>query len=281
MGDLICGFLADLLNDVFRSFDGVLLKMLRNMLKVEDLLDGIVTAGTIHDVYTFIYGAAVSLVVLKFLLKGFQIYILWRDGDADSSPQEMLVGSIQAAVVMVGFPAVYDMMANITTWFTEELISHFGIAVGEDLLFNPITVTAGLFVLILLIVYVVLAFGVAIMLLRRSFDLLVLRLGIPIATIGLVDSDGGVFKVYFQTLLRALFTSIIQIVLFSLSVRLLVGGIMSFENIIFAIATVASAFSSPALMQQILIPTGRGGGVVNKIYTGASAVRAVRGLIGK
>lgn len=281
MGDLICGFLADLLNDVFRSFDGALLKMLRNMLKVEDLLDGIVTAGTIHDVYTFIYGTAVSLVVLKFLLKGFQIYILWRDGDADSSPQEMLVGSVQAAVVMAGFPAVYDMMANITTWFTEEIISRFGITAGEDLLFNPITVTAGLFVLILLIVYVVLALGVAIMLLRRSFDLLVLRLGIPIATIGLVDSDGGVFKVYSQTLLRALFTSVIQIVLFSLSVRLLVGGIMSFENIIFAIATVASAFSSPALMQQILIPTGRGGGVVNKIYTGASAVRAVRGLIGK
>lgn len=281
MGDLICGFLADLLNDVFHSFDGALLKMLRNMLKVEDLLDGIVTAGTIHDVYTFVYGTAVSLVVLKFLLKGFQIYILWRDGDADSSPQEMLVGSVQAAVVMAGFPAVYDKMANITTWFTEEIIFRFGIAAGEDLLFNPIAVTAGLFVLILLIVYVVLALGVAIMLLRRSFDLLVLRLGIPIATVGLVDSDGGVFKVYVQTLLRALFTSVIQIVLFSLSVRLLVGGIMSFENIIFAIATVASAFSSPALMQQILIPTGRGGGVVNKIYTGASAVRAVRGLIGK
>lgn len=191
------------------------------------------------------------------------------------------MGSIQAAVVMVGFPVVYDKMANVTTWFAEGIVSRFGIASGEDLLFNPVTVTAGLFVLILLIVYVVLALGVAIMLLRRSFDLLVLRLGIPIATIGLVDSDGGVFKVYFQTLLRALFTSVIQIVLFSISVRLLVGGIMSFNNILFAIATVASAFNSPALMQQILIPTGRGGGVVNKIYTGSMAVRSIRGLIGK
>lgn len=278
---MICGFLADLLNDVFRSFDGALLKMLRDMLKVEDLLDGIITAATIHDVYTFIYGAAVSLVVVKFLIKGFQIYILWRDGDADSSPQEMLVGAVQAAVVMVGFPVVYDKMAIITAWFAEGIVSRFGIASGEDLLLNPVTVTAGLFILILLIVYVVLALGVAIMLLRRSFDLLVLRLGIPIATIGLVDSDGGVFKVYIQTLLRALFTSVIQIVLFSISVRLLVGGIMSFNNILFAIATVASAFSSPALMQQILIPTGRGGGVVNKIYTGSMAVRSIRGLIGK
>lgn len=281
MGELISGFLVDLLNDVFTAFDNSLLKMLRDMLLVEDLVDGIVTAGTLKEVYTFIYTTAVSLVVLKFLFKGFQIYILWRDGDADSSPQEMLVGAVQAAIIMFGFPTLYKIMANITAWFADEIISRFGLAASDDLLFNPIAVTAGLFVLILLIVYAVLALGVAIMLLRRSFELLILRLGIPFACVGLVDSDGGIFKTYVQTLFRALFTSVIQICLFSLSVRFLVGGITSFNNIIFALATVAAAFSSPTLMQQILIPTRGGGGIVNKVYMGSMAVRAVRGFIGR
>lgn len=287
MAQLFSGFLRDIMESAFSALDTAFLWVLEGMFHVETLLGGTfadyLTTTSINGAYKILYTLASGLIVLKFLFKGFEIYILWRNGDADSSPQDMVVGSIQAIVVTLLFPTLYEIMSDITIQVTRGLMKAFG--TGQDgqrwlpgLLLTDMG-NLGTVELIFVLVFVILSMVMAVKLLGRGFELLVLRLGVPLASIGLVDSDGGAFKSYMQIFFKTMFTSIIQVVLLSLAFRVITG--LTLVNLIAGIAIVSTAFSTPMLMQQILVPVGRGGGVTNKIYSGAMAVNAVRSLIGK
>lgn len=280
MMDLIKGFFVDALTEAGATFNEQLLGTLESMLRIETLpaTSGLLTVTVVEKVYQYIYTFAIALVVLKFLFKGFQIYVLWRDGDADSSPQDMLVGAVQATVVIVVFPFLYEIMADITMEFTRGILSllsvspdsEIGITMGINLL------TLGLAELIIEIIYLILFAVLYVKLIQRGFELLILRLGVPFACLGLIDSDFGIWKSYMQIFYKTLFTSAIQIVLLSLSMPVVELG-----HPIIGIAIISTAFAAPNILQQFMVPTGRGGGLTNKIYTGTMAVRAIRGLAGR
>lgn len=288
MSDLFAGFLRDIMEGAFAALDSALLWMIEGMLHAESLLGdtfaNYLTAESISTAYKFLYTLAAGLLVLKFLFKGVLIYILWRDGDPDCSPQDMLVGSLQAMVVILLFPALYEIMADITLQIARSMMTIFGIGQDGQLGFPLFSVQdiqrLGLVEGIIALVFIIMAVVLCIKMIGRGFELLVLRLGVPLACLGLVDSDGGVFKSYMQLFYKTMFTSIIQVVLLSLAFRVITG--MALMNIIVGISIVTTAFATPMIMQQVLAPVGRGGGgVTNKIYSGAMAANAIRGLVGK
>ncbi|MEA4895910.1 MAG: DUF6102 family protein, partial [Oscillospiraceae bacterium] len=241
MTDIITSFLNNLISGAFDGFDAIMLKLLENMLYVEKLLSGALSTNSITNVYNYIYAFACCLVGLKFLTKGFKIYILWRDGDADSSIQDMLTGSAQAAVAMAGFPYLYDLMADVTEKLSNGIMSNFGFSsVTMTDLFKLNATGLGIFELIIIVIYLILVIVLYVMLIKRGVELLILRLGVPFASMGLLDSDYGVFKGYMQTLIKTLLTSIIQITLLSLSIRIMTN--LSIVNLICSIAVISTAF---------------------------------------
>lgn len=225
--------------------------------------------------YWYIYGVVASFVILKFLWKGFSIYILWRDGDADSSPQGMLTGAIQATVFIVAFPALYNIMVDVTLEIGNGILSILGI--GLEATLGAITVASfGLFNILVFLIFLVVAFVLRVKLIGRGFELLIMRIGVPFACLGLLDSDYGVFKSYMQTFYRALFTTVIQVAMLDISFLLMEG-----ENFVLGFASIGTAFNAPLLMQQFLVAIGRGGGgLTQKFYTGSMAIRAVGMLKG-
>lgn len=38
------------------------------------------------EIFNIFFGFGISLIVLKFLKKGFETYVLWTEGDADAHP---------------------------------------------------------------------------------------------------------------------------------------------------------------------------------------------------
>lgn len=286
MTAIFSSLISDIVNAGFSAFDGVMLWLLDGMLHVESLVDttvsSIVTTTVISDLYEFVYTFAWGLLVLKFLFKGFEIYILWRDGDADSSPQDMFIGSIEAVVVMLVFPYLYDVMAEATIWFASGIMAGFGMSTGESFpVFSADTLKGlNIILVLLLLVYLILTVVLIVKLIQRGFELLVMRLGVPIACLGMVDSDMGLFKGYIQTFFKAMFTSVIQIVFLSMSLRMIVTPALI--NLICGFAAIGLAFATPAMMQQLLITVGRGGGGLSqKIYTASITARSIRGLFGK
>ena len=51
------------------------------------VVSGVNLAETLFDI---IFGFGISLIILKFLKKGFETYVMWTDGDADEEPLYLL-----------------------------------------------------------------------------------------------------------------------------------------------------------------------------------------------
>ena len=122
----INGWFGNLVTSAFEKFDELMVGLLTGVFHFEDLIatgaTTVLTKESIRSVYIFIYLLIVSLIVLKFMFKGFQIYILWRDGDADASPRDMLVGAIESGAVTVCFPYLYEKAANVFIYIAEGIM---------------------------------------------------------------------------------------------------------------------------------------------------------------
>lgn len=278
----INGWLGNLVTSAFEKFDQLMVDLLGTAFHVENLAFSgsttVLTAESIRNTYLFIYGFACSLVILKFLFKGFQIYILWRDGDADASPRDMMMGVIEAGVVMVSFPYLYDQAADVFIYLAKGIMGNLGISEGLGIqTVAGVITTGGFLIVLLLLIFAIMVFIMWITLIKRGIELLILRLGVPFAAVGLIDSDMGAFKGYMQIFLKAAFTTVIQVGLLSWAFR--VAGTFEFANLMIAIAIISAAFATPLMMQQFLVATGGSGGVTQKVYSAGMAARALRSLV--
>jgi len=278
----ITGWLGNLVTSAFEKFDQLMLDLLGTAFHVENLAFSgsttVLTAESIRNTYLFLYGFACSLVILKFLFKGFQIYILWRDGDADASPRDMMMGAIEAGVVMVSFPYLYDQASDVFIYLAKGIMGNLGISEGLGIqTVAGVITTGGFLIVLLLLIFAIMVFIMWITLIKRGIELLILRLGVPFAAVGLIDSDMGAFKGYMQIFLKAAFTTVIQVGLLSWAFR--VAGTFEFANLMIAIAIISAAFATPLMMQQFLVATGGNGGVTQKVYSAGMAARAIRSLV--
>ena len=365
-------FFAGIINVVLRWVKDLSGVMVETSLKVEScawLFDTPLNAELIESVFRFIYGAAVVLLVLKFIWKGFQVYVLWRDGDADVSPHTMLIGACLALVVSLAFPTLYDIGVSTASYLGESIVNVFdenwvdppmevtdSVAVwrefyapfdfdnnyvinnadeeesllkvypegtipytelqeafpaiaekytteswkqlqanaiinssgagqafassdfltykylaqmmGEGYDADPeaaATETLDLPTLILILIYLIGYLWLYLKLIGRGIEMLVLRLGFPIAALGLVNSDGGIFPSYVQIILKQMATSIVQVALMYLSFRLAMR--FTLTNILLAFAVLLVAFRTPVILSQVLSPQRQGGGMGQKLHT--------------
>jgi hypothetical protein len=284
MNDLISNWLNSVLESICEFANGIMIDLVNYIFHIELLpvaiLNGELTEDMMTRAYNYVMIATVTLVTLKFLWKGFEVYILWRDGDAEVNPKEMVTGTCQAIVTMIAFPTLYNYLANATVDFSGKIMNIFGqtvltnISLAGDAALGTAMVAELLFVLVYFVVFIVFY----VKLLARGWELFVQRLGFPIACVGLIDSDKGVFKGYVQILFKAAFTTIVQVLLMSLSLRFVIT--MKPTGLVAGASLLMSAFSIPALLQQILASQGHGG-VGQKISSTAMFASNVKRLIGK
>ena len=83
--------------------------------------------GSMVDVlFDILLGFGVSMIILKFLKKGFECYVMWTDGDPDTEPAGLVIRFMQAVAVAVCFPIVYGWMAEITQGLIDDLMAGVG-----------------------------------------------------------------------------------------------------------------------------------------------------------
>lgn len=276
----ISGWLGDIITSAFQQFDQLMVKLLDCVFHIENIVVSgtttVLTEQSIQSAYHFIYVFVCSVVVLKFLFKGFQIYILWRDGDADASPRDMVIGVAEAAAVMSCFPFLYDKCVDIFLYLARGIMGKLGISEGLSIPAIVGTVTsAGIFIIITVLIYAIMVFLLWISLIKRGVELLVLRLGVPIAALGLLDSDMGLWKGYVQIFIKTAFTSVIQVSLMSLAFR--IAGTFQFLNVLVGIAFISAALSTPLIMQQLLVAS-HSSNMSQKMYSAGMAIRALKSL---
>lgn len=105
-------------------------------------------------------------------------------------------------------------------------------------------------------------------LLLRGAELLIFRLGIPFASLDLVNSDGSIWKNYINILFRMMLLSIAQVFCMVIGLLIFVDG-----SITWAIAFELAAVSGPKLMAQFF--PAQSSGLSQKAAAVASVARLV------
>lgn len=293
MTDIISNFLLDIIGEAGDFLNFAVSKFSLVVFYIEDfILEQSGTIGlNIGKMWKVLYGAGISMLTVKCLIKGFEQYILWSDGDPDNPPIEMVIRAVKAIAVAACFPTLYKWFVDIVLWLINQLISaitvipplgssikdiigNFSIIGTQSLILGPL----------LVIIYIILLVILIMQFIKKGVEMLILRLGVPLGVIGFLDSDGGLSKNYFKVFYQCSFSVIIQLVLFKFSIGLWAGcsnSITAPITALIAIAVMLVAISAPKFVSQFLVQTGGGGSMVSNMYFASSMASQAKRLFVK
>ena len=264
-----------LLNGAIAYIDGLMEGIIPLTLYAEQYMSTLAGVDLFQSLFDIVFGFGVSLIVLKFLKKGFETYVLWSDGDADEEPIAILTNFFKAMAVAICFPTMYDWLATIVEEMSNKMLEAIGLATAYDWAgwvsgISSMGLVTAIFGLVFVIVYFILYFQF----LMRGLEILILRVGIPLACVGLIDNDKGVFKPYMSKFFQSALSVVIQVSLAKLGV-----GLMMNMHIFWGVACMILAVRTPKFLQDFLITTGGGGGaIVNNAYHSVRLVQMVKGM---
>lgn len=257
--------------------------MLADLIPMTLYADQYMTAaggGSMVDVlFQILLGFGVSLIILKFLKKGFECYVMWTDGDPDSEPTQLIIRFVQAVAVAVCFPVMYGWLADITEDLTNQLITAIGASTNYDwqAWVNGLS-SAGLVTAIFGLIFVICYFILYFQFLMRGVEIMILRIGLPLACTGLLDNDKGVFKTYLTKFFQSTVAVMVQISLCKLGVGMMMNVGINL-NVFWGIACLVLAIKTPRFLSEFMVPTGGGGGMVNNIYHSVRLVGMAKNLM--
>lgn len=234
-------------------------------LHAERYMDTLLGGNGITGIFNTFFTVGVLLIVLKFLKKGFERYILWTEGDADTEPLILLTGFLKAIAIAICFPTLYDWLAEVITELTNQLTS----TISGDMATTTTAIvagiaTAGIFTGIMSLIFYICFFMLYLQFLTRGLEILILRIGLPLACVGLMDNDNGVFRSYIQKFFQSTLAVLVQIVLAKLGIAFMLN-----LHIFWGIASLLLALRTPKFLQEFLIVSGGQGGMMNKVYSSA------------
>lgn len=279
-GDVLDTILIDLINSFIEGAGELLNDILVNLTEIvfyserdfTSLTGNALDFGSIFDLFL---NFAVSLIILKFLKKGFDIYIGWYDGDKDANPVNLAVNFARAIITALSFSFLYGVLVDIVKDFMENsLFALVSLGTSDNLaevimnLFGNVLFWA-ISGLVLVICYCILWIKFLVL----GVEMLVLRMGFPLACIGLLDSDKGVFAPYLKKLFTICMTAVVQIFLLRLSL-VMIGS----AHMVWGLAFCFGAMKTPKMLNDFMFAYSSGGlqGALSTGYYLSSIVRMIK-----
>ena len=253
------------LNSLFKSMVNLVFHIERELSNLK-LADG--SFINFNKIYETIFSFAIYILIIVFISKAIKIYFMMREGDAEENPIQLMIGMIKAVIIMICFKEIYNIFVGIVQEFLNGILSNMtvqGTNLAEILTGN---MGGGIFTavacLVLLIVWLILICQF----IMKGIEILVMRLGIPFASIGLLNSDNGVFTEYVRDFLLTAFTLVVQLGLLNLSILVLVNG-----HLIYGIAIAIVSVNTPMMLGKFMIR--QNGSLINSMGNTARSIRAL------
>lgn len=267
------------LNGAVAFIDSMLADLIPMTLHADQYMTAAGGGSMVDVLFQILLGFGVSLIILKFLKKGFECYVMWTDGDPDSEPTQLIIRFVQAVAVAVCFPVMYGWLADITEDLTNQLVTAIGASTNYDwqAWVNGLS-SAGLVTAIFGLIFVICYFILYFQFLMRGVEIMILRIGLPLACTGLLDNDKGVFKTYLTKFFQSTVAVMVQISLCKLGVGMMMNVGINL-NVFWGIACLVLAIKTPRFLSEFMVPTGGGGGMVNNIYHSVRLVGMAKNLM--
>lgn len=232
--------------------------------------------------YTYMAALSLGIAIMLFLKKGFEIYILWNDGDSDLDPVVFLASFIKMTVVIVWFSSAYGYGVEVATnIFNKLLESITGNVTGKDFLaglLNFVDLNNGFLFIIFIVVLLINAIRLVIQFFGRGIELFILRIGVPLAALDMLNADSVAWRAYVKKIVQITLTLELQIFLFFLSLMIPIDGI---KNFIFAIAIQLTAIKIPSFLSELLVASAGNGGLISKASSGAHLISSLKSIFKK
>ena len=254
---ILIALISALLSAALNYVNNILNSIVPIALHAERYMTTLLGGSGFQQTFDVIFNFGISLIVLKFLKRMFDSYILWQDGDPDADPINLVTKFLRAVVVAVSFPTLYDWLAAATSSV---------MAMASLNLFNAV----------ISLVFFICFFFLYIQFLMRGMEILILRMGMPIACTGLMENDKGVFGTYVKKFFQSTLTVAVQIALAKMSV-----GLMLNAHVFWGIAAMMLALKTPRFLQEFMITAGAGGNPMNTVYHTTRLVQMAKTVVKK
>ncbi|ACL77436.1 conjugal transfer protein TrbL family protein [Ruminiclostridium cellulolyticum] len=250
----------------------------------KDSLSESVAYGTITDAANVLSTAmskiqvlcltmAVAMIILKFLKKGFEAYVLWTEGDADTDPLLLATSFFKALAIAMAFPVLYGYLCDITSSFSTAIRNACGVT-SEFSYGNVGTLMlSGIFDLIGFLVAIIMLIILYVQFIKLGVEMFVLRMAFPIGCVGLLDSDRAMYKAMTQVMFQCCATVVVQVGLSQLALSVVFTG-----HPIIGTAIILAALSTPKFLQSFMVPSG-GGFNAGSVYQTARVFQMAKGVV--
>lgn len=256
------------LNSVFNSMLNLVFFIERELTYIPEGQVLSVSKLDFNSIYKIVVDYATYLLVIVFIVKAIKIYFMMRDGDNEQNPIHLVIGMLKAVIVMICFKEIYSIGVGIVSSFLNSILNVINIDsmnLAEALSNN---IQGGIFTAVACLVLLICWLLLICQFIMKGIELLVMRIAIPFATIGLLNSDDGVFPDYIRSFLMTAFTLVIQLSLLNISIVTLMTN-----KLIYGIGIAVVAVNTPMIMGRYMVKPS--GNPINAIGNTARSMRAL------
>lgn len=275
MTEIILDFFDSIFKKLLESVGGISQDVFVNYLYIENQINNVTNLLPFETIYNYISGVALGVAILLFLKKGFEIYILWNDGDSDLNPAIFLASFFKMTLVIVWFNRLYKYGTEIAEKILKKVFEAVSSNADGTKFFFELATSLGIFQMIFVIVLLINTFRLIIQFYQRGLELMILRLGIPLIALDLLNSDAVAWRTYIKKIIQVILTLILQLFLYNIS--LFMGT--SLTGLIFAIAIQTLAVNLPHFLSEVLVTSSGNGGLISKATTGVHLANSVKTLL--
>lgn len=256
------------LNSLFNSMLNLVFFIERELTYIPEGQVLSVSKVDFNSIYKIVVDYATYLLVIVFIVKAIKIYFMMRDGDNEQNPIHLVIGMLKAVIVMICFKEIYSIGVGIVSSFLNSILNVINIDsmnLAEALSNN---IQGGIFTAVACLVLLICWLLLICQFIMKGIELLVMRIAIPFATIGLLNNDDGVFPDYIRSLIMTAFTLVIQLSLLNISIVTLMTN-----KLIYGIGIAVVAVNTPMIMGRYMVKPS--GSPINAIGNTARSMRAL------
>ena len=201
---------------------------------------------------------SLSLIFLMALYKGFTTYVLWKDGNPEENPMEIIIRYMFAVAMIFSFNELFAIAAGIVNSLNVDISG--GIKSINSSVFDMgdiKNIPQVIMTIILVIVLLKQSMSAVFALIGKNIEILILRIGFPLACVSAITPQANGFKNYISSMLKAMLSIVIMNVLIGLSIRILAED-MSLKNIVWSIAVLQLVNHGGSIINSIVSTGGSG-----------------------
>lgn len=271
MTELLINLIQDWINSMGTTLTDFIKDLYYFVFFIEEQFKDVTSSGSgnyfidFNAIYRTVYAWGLVFLIIIFIKKIIQTYFLFKTGEEDQSPVRLVIGLIEAVIIDITFGWIYVFIVKMGYSFYLSLNASAGFNFDSEFMTQLANSAGwGLFSAICILIITCEFLGLIWNMIKRGIQILILRLIIPITTIGLLDANGGSFAIVAKKLLQNIFSVIVQLLLMSFSLVLIEK-----KRYVYAVASMAMTIEGPDFLRDFLAGAG-GLGLAQMASKGAS-----------